>query len=222
MAPVFLTTSSSSSTLWSEASATRRSWRRMRLSFSHSSVLSVEDYIFVRRHIEPDLRRRQDGRGRPPIGIDLIMATALVFLAHGTTYLVTSALMRNGLSEATTLRCIRLFTKSVCARLKPSLITLPTSIAAFEQCARAFMRRSGIPNIIGAIDGSHIRVAPPKRHQKSYFNRKKFYSVILSAVCDARGAFLSCDVGFPGRMGDSRVLKYVRTRARGCGCALRP
>ena len=47
--------------------------------------LSVEDYIFVRRHIEPDLRRRQDGRGRPPIGIDLIMATALVFLAHGTT-----------------------------------------------------------------------------------------------------------------------------------------
>ena len=53
-------------------------------------------------------------------------------------------------------------------------------------------------------------VAPPKRHQKSYYNRKKFYSVILSAVCDARGAFLSCDVGFPGRMSDSRVLKYVR------------
>ena len=100
----------------------------------------------------------------------------------------------------------------MCARLKPALISFPTSMAAFEQCASAFMRRSGIPNIIGAIDGSHIRVAPPKRHQKSYYNRKKFYSVILSAVCDARGAFLSCDVGFPGRMSGSRVLKYVRAR----------
>jgi hypothetical protein len=194
--------------------------------------LSVKDYLFVRRHIEPDLHRRQDGRGRPPLGVDLIMATALVFLAHGTTYLVTAALMRNGLSEASTmrcvclepvrvaraesalipasdceLRCIRLFTKSVRARLQPALISFPTSIPEFERCARAFFRRSGIPSIIGAIDGSHIRVAPPKRHQKSYYNRKKFYSVILSAVCDARGAFLSCDVGYAGRMSDSRVLK---------------
>ena len=46
------------------------------------------------------------------------------------------------------------------------------STAQLEQCASAFMRRSGIPNIIGAIDGPHIRVAPPKRHQKSYYNRK--------------------------------------------------
>jgi hypothetical protein len=89
------------------------------------------------------------------------------------------------------------------------MIKFPTTIAGLERCAKAFEKRSGIPNIVGAIDGSHIRVAPPKRHQKSYFNRKSFYSVILSAVVDPRGYFLSCDVGFPGRMSDSKVLKYV-------------
>ena len=92
-------------------------------------------------------------------------------------------------------------------RLTPELIKFPDSIAGFEQCARAFVARSGIPGIIGAIDGSHIRIAPPKRQQKRYYNRKSFYSVILSAVCDARGAFLSCDIGFPGRMSDSKVLR---------------
>jgi len=111
------------------------------------------------------------------------------------------------LCGASTLRCVRLFTTSVVKRLTPHLIKFPESIAGFEQCARAFEARSGIPGIIGAIDGSHIRVAPPKRDQKSYYNRKSFYSVILSAVCDARGAFLCCDVGFPGRMSDSKVLK---------------
>jgi hypothetical protein len=117
------------------------------------------------------------------------------------------AQVRNGLSETSTLRCIRLFTASVVKRLTPELIKFPDTIAGFERNARAFEARSGIPGIIGAIDGSHIRIAPPKREQKSYYNRKSFYSVILSAVCDARGAFMICDVGFAGRMSDSKVLK---------------
>lgn len=45
--------------------------------------------------------------------------------------------------------------------------------------------------------------------QKSYFNRKSFYSIILSAVVDARGYFMSIDVGYPGRMSDSKVLRYA-------------
>lgn len=169
--------------------------------------VTVDDWKFIRKHTAQDLQRRQDGRGRPPIPTDLIMSTALLFLGHGTTYLTTSIMIRNGLSETSTLRCIRLFTASVVKRLTPELIKFPDTIAGFERCARAFEARSGIPGIIGAIDGSHIRIAPPKRDQKSYYNRKSFYSVILSAVCDARGAFMSCDVGFPGRMSDSKVLK---------------
>jgi hypothetical protein len=171
--------------------------------------LSVSDFTFVRSRIHQDLRPRRDKRGRPPIRVEIIMAAALLYLAHGTTYMNTSIMIRNGLSETSTLRCVRLFTRAVNKRLTPELIKFPTTLAGLERCAHAFELRSGIPNIIGAIDGSHIRVAPPKRHQKSYFNRKSFYSVILSAVVDPRGYFLSCDVGFPGRMSDSKVLRSV-------------
>jgi hypothetical protein len=111
--------------------------------------------------------------------------------------------------QASVLRAVRLFTRAVNTKLAPHFIKFPTTRAEMDRVARSFERRSGIPNIIGAIDGSHIRVAPPKRHQKSYYNRKSFYSIILSAVVDARGYFMSVDVGYPGRMSDSKVLRCV-------------
>lgn len=172
--------------------------------------LTTDDWTFVRRHIGSSLRRRRDKRGRPPIPVDTQMAAALIYLAHGTTYATTSIMIRNGLSEASTLRCVRMFTKAVVTKLYPTLVAFPKSVAGLDKSARAFERRSGIPDIVGAIDGSHIRVAPPKCDQRSYYNRKHFYSVILSAVVDARGAFMACDVGYPGRMSDSKVLKYCK------------
>ena len=35
-----------------------------------------------------------------------------------------------------------------------------------------------------------------------------FYSVILSAVTGPRGEFFCVDIGFPGRMSDSKILRY--------------
>ena len=79
-------------------------------------------------------------------------------------------------------------------RNSPWIITFSRSLASLSRNARYFENRSLIPNIIGAIDGSHIRVAPPKRNEQSYFNRKSFHSVILQAVCDPRGYFMSIGV----------------------------
>ena len=164
--------------------------------------VTVDDWKFIRKHTAQDLQRRQDGRGRPPISSDLVMSTALLFLGHGTTYLTTSIMIRNGLSETSTLRCIRLFTASVVKRLTPELIKFPDTIAGFERNARAFEARSGIPGIIGAIDGSHIRIAPPKREQKSYYNRKSFYfspfagsALSIAMLCDGSEGLATTSTG---------------------------
>jgi len=77
-----------------------------------SLLCAYEDWKFIRKHTQQDFQRRQDGRGRPPISTNLVMATALLFLGHGTTYLTTSIMIRNGLSETSTLRCVRLFAAS--------------------------------------------------------------------------------------------------------------
>nr|XP_043882012.1 putative nuclease HARBI1 [Solea senegalensis] len=61
---------------------------------------------------------------------------------------------------------------------------------------------------VGAIDGCHIRVLPPKDPQKRcYMNRKLFPSVILQGVCDAGGKFRDVYIGNPGSVHDSMVLR---------------
>lgn len=38
-------------------------------------------------------------------------------------------------------------------------------------------RRFGFPNVLGAVDGTHVRIAQPKEHHASYINRKGFHSI---------------------------------------------
>ena len=170
--------------------------------------LSVADFLFVRRRIARVLGHRRERRGRKRLSVDLTMAAALMYLGHGGTYLSTALMIRNGISEASVMRSVRLFCRAVNLKLRKELIKFPTTYAELERVSAAFEARSGIKGIIGAIDGSHIRVAPPRRDQKAHYNRKSFYSVILSAVAGPRGEFFDIATGFPGRMSDSKVLRY--------------
>ena len=40
----------------------------------------------------------------------------------------------------------------------------------------------GLPGVVGAIDGSHIKINPPKQNKQTYYNRKKYYSVLLQGI----------------------------------------
>lgn len=45
---------------------------------------------------------------------------------------------------------------------------------------RSFKERAGIDGVIGACDGSHVRIlCSDKNQQKAYCNRKGFHSMIL-------------------------------------------
>jgi hypothetical protein len=61
--------------------------------------LTVQEFIFVAKHVKPMLTRRRDKRGRKPIPLKVIMGSALLYLAHGLTYKMTAIAIRNGLSE---------------------------------------------------------------------------------------------------------------------------
>ncbi|KAL3210073.1 hypothetical protein MRX96_037386 [Rhipicephalus microplus] len=62
-------------------------------------------------------------------------------------------------------------------------------------------------DVIGAIDGCHVRITRPTECEEDYYSRKKFHYIILQAVCDADMVFTDVFVGFPGRAHDARVLE---------------
>jgi hypothetical protein len=64
-----------------------------------------------------------------------------------------------------------------------------------------------LKEVVGCIDGCHIRCTPPEKTQDMYYNRKCFHSVLLQACCDSRLLFTDFVAGLPGRASDSRLLK---------------
>ncbi|XP_077551269.1 uncharacterized protein LOC144166230 [Haemaphysalis longicornis] len=75
---------------------------------------------------------------------------------------------------------------------------------------RAFLslgRRGALPDVIGAADGCHIRISTPSESEESYYNRKKFHSIILQGICDVNMLFTDVFAGFPESAHDARVLR---------------
>lgn len=81
------------------------------------------------------------------------------------------------------------------------------SSSEVQAISSKFEAKHRIPDIIGAIDCTHIRIKAPKEDKTAFFNRKHFYSINLQLVTDARKRFISVSCGEPGSLHDSRVLR---------------
>ncbi|CAH1980166.1 unnamed protein product [Acanthoscelides obtectus] len=65
---------------------------------------------------------------------------------------------------------------------------------------------NNFPGVIGALDGTHIRIDKPSQDPESYFIRKSFYSIQAQIVCDHKRRIRDIFLGFPGSVHDSRVF----------------
>ncbi|KAL3203058.1 hypothetical protein MRX96_053294 [Rhipicephalus microplus] len=74
-----------------------------------------------------------------------------------------------------------------------------------EEHMREFFSVTGFPQGVGALDGCHFPVSPPKKYASDYYNYKGWYSMILLALVDHRYRFRYTNVGSPGRCHDSFV-----------------
>ena len=70
-----------------------------------------------------------------------------------------------------------------------------------------FEELSELPNIVGGIDGSHVRIKAPKDSAVDYFSRYQQHYFIIEAVVNGRKLFLDFAYGCPGSMHDARVLQ---------------
>ncbi|XP_071803685.1 putative nuclease HARBI1 [Asterias amurensis] len=74
----------------------------------------------------------------------------------------------------------------------------------FQNCSILLI---GFPNVIGAVDCTHVRVEPPSELRNEFVNRKGYTSLNCQMVCDHRKRFTNVVVKFPGAAHDSRVWR---------------
>lgn len=86
-------------------------------------------------------------------------------------------------------------------------IKFPKTEAKTRQSIQEFQDISCFPQVVGALDGSHIPIRVPKEDPNKYVNRKSFHSIVLQGVAGANGKFLHVSTGYAGSIHDARVLR---------------
>lgn len=147
---------------------------------------------------------RQDTNLRSSIPPEKVLASALYRLAHGNSYESIGLVMNIG--RSTVLESVEDVVEALCD-LKNEYIKFPETIAETQAAIDTFTTKSNLPNIVGAIDGTHIHIKGPKDSAVDYFSRYQQYDFVIQAIADGKGLFLDFAAGYPGSMHDARVLR---------------
>jgi hypothetical protein len=148
-------------------------------------------------------KRNEAYGGRNQISSEKSLLITLWTLATPESYRAIGD--RFNVSKSTVYNSLEVIITVILLELGPRFIRWPDENEKIE-IANNFSRY-GLPNIIGAIDGSHIPIKKPTENGIDYFNRKKYYSMVLQAVCRHDLIFLDCDIRWPGSVHDGRVLR---------------
>ena len=107
-----------------------------------------------------------------------------------------------GIGRSTVHSILREFVEAVNHNLS-YMVDWP-NLQTLKETAKEFEALQGLPNCVGALDGTHISIQGPphKSRQEDYKNRKGHYSIIMQAVVDANCCFTYLHVGLPGRNHD--------------------
>lgn len=65
---------------------------------------------------------------------------------------------------------------------------------------------AGFPLVVGAIDGTHVRIQAPHVHEEAYVNRHRYHSINVQVVVDASSRIRNVVARWPGSTHDSRIF----------------
>ncbi|KAJ1194623.1 hypothetical protein NDU88_003911 [Pleurodeles waltl] len=151
--------------------------------------------------LEPDLMSPiRHPTGIPP---DVHVLSVLHFLASGSFQ--TTVAMASGMSQP--------MFSNVLSRVLSALLKHVRRYIIFPQVEDLatvkgdFYALGHIPNVIGAIDGTHVALVPPHRSEQVYRNRKSYHSMNVQMVCLADQYISQVNAMFPGSVHDAYILR---------------
>ncbi|XP_064462591.1 putative nuclease HARBI1 [Ornithodoros turicata] len=79
-----------------------------------------------------------------------------------------------------------------------------------EEIARAqhqFYQLASFPGVVGAVDGTHVRIQASSAHETAFVNRKNYHSINVQLIAGADCKILDVVANWPGATHDSRILR---------------
>ncbi|CAL2052421.1 unnamed protein product [Caenorhabditis brenneri] len=131
------------------------------------------------------------------------MALTLQSLASNTFQILVGDMA--GVSQATVSRTIRMVCKAIVEKID-SFVIWPTGESLIQNQIQ-FKALTNIPNVVGAIDGTHVRIPAPNEHEHVYVNRKSYHSLNVGVACAYDLSFIWVCCKYGGSAHDSRVFR---------------
>lgn len=160
-----------------------RAIRRERVFRDRADLLAHDDLWLISRYrlpraallelcaqMGPILQRRTRRNQAIPVQIQVL--SVLGFLATGTFQREISD--RSGISQSSLSRILPDVLRCIVRRC-PQFIRFPYSAEEQRHVKEDFLRKSGFPNVIGAIDCTHVAIQAPRVNEYMYVNRKNFH-----------------------------------------------
>ena len=89
-----------------------------------------------------------------------------------------------GVDKSTVSRVVHLVAESLCRR-RNQFIKWPSTAQEKQKIREGFFKIGGFPQVIGCVDGTHVRIIAPIADEPAYVNRKHYYSINVQGICDA-------------------------------------
>ncbi|XP_061184638.1 putative nuclease HARBI1 [Saccostrea echinata] len=169
-----------------------------RFRFTHEGIEFITDLI--RDDITPSTGRNYSVPAHVQVMVTLrYFATGKMQLCSGDNF---------GLHQSTISRIIqRVTTALVQPHIVKQFISFPMQAETIRKHQADFFGLAKFPGVIGAIDGTHIRIIAPSEHEVEFVNRKNFHSINVQIVSDAHHRILDLVSTWPGATHDARILR---------------
>ncbi|CAM6100812.1 unnamed protein product [Calypogeia fissa] len=172
--------------------------------------VSYPNFAMIVDDVKPFMQEGQDlygGGGADVMPPDAAVGMVLYRLASGHNLRRVASEYKTG--SATITKYTDLVTKALATKLYSKYIRIPAGQDLLEIIS-AFRELTGLQNMCGAIDGSHVKIH--KRPDKEYCSgnykcRHHHFAVLVQVVCDHRKLFWDVCCRAPGSTDDASHLR---------------
>jgi hypothetical protein len=148
-----------------------------------------------------DLKRPTSRTQSMPVVI--IVCAALRFYSQGAFFRATGDCIN--ISKSSMSRIVYQVSQALSQKVD-QFIKFPKNAQLITETKQEFYAIKNFPNVIGAIDCTHVEIlAPHKAIEANYVNRKNYHSINLQAICNASLEFINVVVKYPGRVHDAFI-----------------